>query len=59
MVFERGPRWPVFVFRNAVNSRGSQFLLKACSASTFLQGKVKKCSAANLVLARQHKQQIF
>ena len=36
MVLEMVPRCPVFVFRKAVRSRGSQFLLKACKASTFL-----------------------
>ena len=36
MVLEMVPRCPVFVVRKAVNSRGSQFLLKACRASTFL-----------------------
>lgn len=37
MVLVMVPHCPVFVLRNAVNSRGSQFLLKACKASTFLR----------------------
>ena len=40
IVLQSGPRWPVSVPRNAVDSRGSQFLLKACNASTFLQARI-------------------
>ena len=41
IVLQSGPRWLVSVLRNAVDSRGSQFLLKACKASTFLHARTE------------------